>query len=248
MLYFYLFAAVAGSLLVGVSVASGGGNDGDGGGGGDSSDVHLLAGGSGGHAQVPEQALTASGGPGHTNLSHSHHGSSLGAAALQLFSLQLWTYLLAFGGLTGLLLRTLGHVGEPLAGLCALGVGLGTALTARKVLRGMTREVDSGTVDAERLLGATAEVLVPADAGKTGKVRLSVRGQTVDLLARAPDGSALTAGAEVVILDVKDGVAEVTTEVPELSTQPAQLSASRQASRALAAPISTPKGNDQQKG
>lgn len=247
MLYFYLFAAVAGSLLVGVSVASGGGNDGDAGGGGDSSDAHALTDGSG-HAQAPEQALTTSSGPGHMNLSHSHHGSGLGAAALQLLSLQLWTYLLAFGGLTGLLLRTLGHVGEPMAGLCALSVGLGTALTARKVLRGLAREVDSGTVDAERLLGATAEVLVPADAGKTGKVRLSVRGQTVDLLARASDGSALTAGAEVVILEVKDGVAEVTTEVPELSAKPALPSSQQAARAALAAPISSPKGNDQQKG
>lgn len=250
MLYFYLFSAVAGCLLVGVSVASGGGNDGDGGGdggdGGGSSDAHALSDGSDASSAHPVgQALAVGGGPGHAKLDHhggAGHGTllgSLGSAALMVFSLQLWTYILAFGGLTGLLLRTVGHVGEPTAALCALGVGLGTAVTARKVLRRMTREVDSGTVDAERLLGATAEVLIPADAGRTGKVRLHVRGQTVDLMAHAHDGSALTAGAEVVILEVKDGVAEVTTELPELGASPQSKPA---AQAALAERTSTPQG------
>ena len=52
-----------------------------------------------------------------------HHSGSDGldsgvpTALLWLMSIQLWTYLLAFGGLTGLLLRTVAKVGEPVAGL-----------------------------------------------------------------------------------------------------------------------------------
>ena len=52
--------------------------------------------------------------------------------------------LLAFGGLTGLLLRSVAHVAE-LPGRRALAVGLGTALAARaKVAPGDGRS-DSGT-------------------------------------------------------------------------------------------------------
>jgi hypothetical protein len=100
--------------------------------------------------------------------------------------------------------------------LCSLGVGLGTGITARKVLRRMTAIGDSGTVEPSRLIGNSAQVLIPAEAGKTGKVRLTARGQTVDLMARSSEGKALLAGAEVVIVDMKDGVADVTLELPEL--------------------------------
>jgi membrane protein implicated in regulation of membrane protease activity len=152
---------------------------------------------------------------------HGHHGAdggmgALGAAASVLFSLQLWTYLLAFGGVTGLLLRWLAHVGEPVAGLCALTVGLGTGFAARKVLRRMTAIGDGGTVEQEKLIGTSAQVLIPAEAGRTGKIRLSARGHTLDLMARASDGKALAAGVEVIIVDMKEGIAEVTTEMPEL--------------------------------
>jgi membrane protein implicated in regulation of membrane protease activity len=230
-LYLYLFSAVAGALLVGVSMLSGGSSehsDGDGATEGDGE--HALS----EHEAAPQLAASgqnAQGGalvPGDHGHGDAHapaqagshgagHASSwidgASALALSLFSLQLWTYLLAFGGITGLLLRWVAKVPEPLAGLCALGVGLGTAVTARKVLRRLSSGSDSGTVDGNRLVGSTAQVLIPAPAGGTGKVRLVARGQTVDLLARANEGHALEEGAEVLILDIKDGIADVTADL-----------------------------------
>lgn len=257
MLYLYLFSAVAGCLLVGVSMLTGG-SDSDGDGDGDhaalnegdaqpgalpavghhdTGDAHALA-------TASDAVATAAGshGSGHGDGhgpgdGHGHHSSlteGVGALALFLFSLQLWTYLLAFGGLTGFLLRTVAHVGEPMAGLCALGVGLGTAVAARKVMRRLSAGSDSGTVDEGRLLGTTAQVLIPAAAGGTGKVRLSARGQTVDLLARSHDGQPLVEGAEVLILDIKEGVADVTAdlddkELPARGARPQLQSKTRQA-------------------
>lgn len=250
-LYLYLFSAVAGSLLVGVSMLTGGSdNDGDGGdghdGGEDGGDEALAS-----HGAAPAltaglhgateaghgAALAPAGdqgpgggadhghgdghGAGHAAAGAGHHGGhaswaeGASALALFLFSLQLWTYVLAFGGITGLLLRLVAHVAEPMAGLCALGVGLGTAVTARKVLRRLSAGSDSGTVDGNRLVGSTAQVLIPAQAGGTGKIRLMARGQTIDLLARMPDGSPLAEGAEVLILDLKDGIAEVTADLDD---------------------------------
>lgn len=214
--YFYLFAAVAGWLLVGVSIASGAGSGGDGdAGGGEAGTGHALGDGQ------PEHLVHSDGQVAHGPLpSGGGHGSllsNLGGAALFFFSLQFWTYLLAFGGLTGLLLRTLAHAGEPVSGICALGVGVTTATAARKVLRRLSNTVDSGTVEQSELIGTSAKVLIPAEPGTTGKVRLVARGQTIDLLARAHDGGPLREGAEVIILDIslQDGIAEVTPEVDE---------------------------------
>lgn len=240
-LYLYLFSAVAGALLVGVSMLTGGSDqdgDGDGDHGGDDGADEALAGhhaapalaagtggaDGGGHDAVlaPTSAAAVQGtghGDGHAGAGH-HGGHSswadgASALALFLFSLQLWTYVLAFGGITGLLLRLVAHMAEPMAGLCALGVGLGTAITARKVLRKLSASSDSGTVDGNRLVGSTAQVLIPAPAGGTGKVRLVARGQTIDLLARSNEGQPLLEGAEVVILDLKDGVADVTADLDD---------------------------------
>ena len=213
-LFIYLFASVAGGLLVLVSLFGGGHHDGSAGGSlGDSATDHPVGLGDG-----TAHSHGATGGD------HGHAAPvslTLGTALGWLLSVQLWTYLLAFGGLTGLLLRTLAHVPEPLAGGGALVVGLGTALAARAVLRRVIGSTDSGTTSYERLVGSSAQVLIPAGPGSTGKIRLTARGQTLDLLARASDGGELLAGGQVSILDVRDGVAEVTREdepVPAVAT------------------------------
>ena len=207
MFFVYLFAAVAGCLLVLVSVFSGGNHDG----GGDPGGGHTLDASSAQHSGIAHNAAHSHA-DGHPAHAADATPGGLGAALGWLLSVQLWTYLLAFGGLTGLLLRTLAHVAEPVAGGCALAVGLGTALAARSVMRRVIGNTDSGTTSYERLVGSSAQVLIPAGPGGTGKVRLTARGQTIDLLARASDGGELPADGTVSILDVRDGVAEVTRD------------------------------------
>jgi hypothetical protein len=234
-LYLYLFSAVAGLLLVGVSMA-GVGSHGDGADGGDGDGAadssHALSDGSSQHEA----------GGGQHQLQPGQATGGLGSAALLFFSLQVWTYLLAFGGLTGLLLRTLAHVGEPVAGLCALSVGLGTAAGARRVLRRMTALGDSGTVEAEKLVGTSAQVLIPAGPGGTGKIRLLSRGQTIDMMARSHEGGTLSEGQEVVILEIgaRDGVALVTPELPDLEAPASTRLPSAAARAALPEPPKSP--------
>jgi hypothetical protein len=174
-----------------VSLASGGHHDNGGGDAGGDGVAHGdgAAHGDGvahGHSDTPgNHDGDAAIGPGDGGL------GAFGTAMGFFLSLQLWTYLLAFGGITGLLLRAVAKLPEPLTGLCAAGVGLGTALAARAILRRATGAVDSGTTATDKLAGATAKVLIPAAAGQTGKIRLESRGQTVDLLAHATDGAAL---------------------------------------------------------
>lgn len=203
MFFVYLFAAVAGCLLVLVSLVGGAHHDNSAVG-----DADPLVG------AAHDAAGTDSAGASHSHPADAAagHPAGLGVALGWLLSVQLWTYLLAFGGLTGLLLRTVAHLPEPLAGGWALGVGLSTALGARAVLRRVLKGADSGTTSHERLVGSSAQVLIPAEPGGTGKIRLTARGQLLDLLARASDGGALPAGARVSILDVRDGTAEVLRE------------------------------------
>jgi membrane protein implicated in regulation of membrane protease activity len=56
--------------------------------------------------------------------------------------------------------------------------------------------------------GRSGRVLVPLSRDHRGKVRVQIKGQTVDLLATTSGGE-LKAGVEVVVLDVRGDVAEV---------------------------------------
>jgi len=98
----YLFATIVGGVLLGASVVSG--HHGDSGAG------HVDA----GHVDSGE--------------SHAGHG---GSVASLMFSVRFWTYLLAFGGATGLLLHYLAGTGEPLTALLAAGVGATSGGTAQ---------------------------------------------------------------------------------------------------------------------
>lgn len=213
MLYLYVFAAVAGCLLVLVSLFGGGSQDGDGDGHADAHADGEAHGVSDAHADG-HAVGHAVGADGHAVDGHAHHHSDgmdagIPTALLWLLSIQMWTYLLAFGGLTGLLLRTVAKVPEPIAGLSALGVGLSTALVARAVMRKMSVTTVPGTLVEEQMIGSRATVLIPAPAGGLGKIRLEFRGQTIDLIAKATDGGALTEGGEVTITDIRDGQADV---------------------------------------
>jgi membrane protein implicated in regulation of membrane protease activity len=137
--------------------------------------------------------------------------------AFALLSVRVWTYLLAFGGATGLLLRFVAHVDEPWRAVASLAVGAVAAGLARTVIGRASRAGASGTVKRGDLVGRTAGVVVPFGGGATGKVRVRVAGSDVDLLATTDDGAALPleAGEEVLILEVREGGPALVTRTPK---------------------------------
>jgi membrane protein implicated in regulation of membrane protease activity len=145
-----------------------------------------------------------------------HDGSGDGEASpmLALLSIRVWTYLLAFGGLTGVLLRLVGHEGEPTSAIGALFVGVLAAVMARVVIGRATRSGASGTVRATDLVGKSAAVLVPFGGDATGKVRVRVAGADVDLLATTDDGQPLDRHDEVLIVEIRDGGSALVTRNP----------------------------------
>jgi membrane protein implicated in regulation of membrane protease activity len=148
---------------------------------------------------------------------HDHataHDADHDSPALALLSIRVWTYILTFGGLTGLLLRLVAHAHEPLSGIGAALVGVTAAVIARTLIAKAAGEGPSGTVRTADLVGKTGDVVVPFGGKATGKVRVRVGGADVDLLATTDDGEPLERHDEVLVVEVREGSTAVVTRNP----------------------------------
>jgi membrane protein implicated in regulation of membrane protease activity len=152
---------------------------------------------SGGH----HGSSDASGGHGHD----AQHGG--GNPLSIIFSVRLWTYLLAFGGATGLILTSLVGTSAALAAIAAASVGVSSGVMAHTLVRRLGSEAIGGTVGDQELVGRTGQLLLPVGKQTSGKVRLTIRNQAVDLIATSEED--LPAREEVLIVEVKSGSAVV---------------------------------------
>lgn len=82
---------------------------------------------------------------------------------------------------------------------CLTGLAVGAAASLGFRLLG--RETLSSGATAEELLGHVGQVLIACENGKRGKVRLTVRGQTVDMLATT-DEARIEPGMGVIVQEV----------------------------------------------
>lgn len=148
-----------------------------------------------------------------------------------LISFKFWTFFLCFFGLTGTVLSGLGLWSSLVGVLSASlvmggGAGLWVAFLMHKFGSG---EYDRA-VSQREYLGAAAKVLVPVSNETTGKVRLRLRGRSIDMLAEPYKSSEqFDKGDECFVVDVDDGVVEVLSieEVKQnvLSDEPTTASA-----------------------
>lgn len=140
----------------------------------------------------------------------------IGGIMLRLLPLSTLAMGAAAFGICGLLLELSGTTpGIALAGAVLAAVVAGTLnSTAFAYLR---RSDSSTTVDDARLLGAIGRVVLPVGAAHRGRIAVDVAGQQIYLSARALSESELEVGASVLVVDVSNGVAEVTRLDPELA-------------------------------
>ncbi|MBI2388099.1 MAG: NfeD family protein [Deltaproteobacteria bacterium] len=133
-----------------------------------------------------------------------------------LFSSRFWIFLALAFGLAGTLL-TLFHLASVavVLGLSTFS-GLASGLFAAWVLRALKQGQVSSSASVDEAVGRVAEVLVPCEKGKVGKVRLSLRGQTVDLLAMGGEHP-LNVGTKVVVEEIEGGIARVTRAPDEIT-------------------------------
>jgi len=120
---------------------------------------------------------------------HDHDGGLDGALAwLPLASLRFWTFFMAFFGATGTALTFIErdiNAWVLLAIAVAMGYVCGAA--AVSVFRYMRRSETSSNLAVDDYIGETAVVRVSVARGKTGKVRLDIKGRTLELLAETEE-------------------------------------------------------------
>lgn len=142
------------------------------------------------------------------------HGSGAADAVLgwlPLASFRFWTFFAAFFGLTGTALTMLGTASPVVVG-AAVAVGYASGLMLTRALRRLQATTDSSLGEAD-LVGAGAVVLLPVGGGRTGKVRLHIKGRTVDLLAESEEAE-MAAGERVLVIGAPAGGHVVVARAP----------------------------------
>jgi membrane protein implicated in regulation of membrane protease activity len=182
LLYVYLFTLIVGAILLGGSILLGGKDveHGDGEVGGADKEVEV-----GGHGDFAGFFLT-------------------------FLSLRFWMFFLAFFGLTGIVLELLDVAGNEwitLAIALAMGFGIGTG--AATVFRKLSAETSGQATTSADYVGKTARVLVPFEAKGVGKVRVDVKGSSIDLLATGMEEESFSGREEVLIVEMDGTRAKV---------------------------------------
>lgn len=176
MLAVYLVTLIVGGVLVIVSIAAGAD-----------------------HGEHDTGADAHGHGDGHVEAGHPGGLDAL-LGWLPLGSLRFWTFFAAFFGLTGTAMTGLEIAGAVPIAVAAAAVGYGSGLLLTRTIRHLQRSSGDSSVAEEDLVGATARVLVPIASGRTGKVRVHVKGRSVDLLAETEEPAPVPAGEDVLVI------------------------------------------------
>lgn len=127
-----------------------------------------------------------------------------------------WTFLALAFGISGLLMTMFKLSSVPIVFGIAGASGVASGAFAAYVLRTLKQgQVSSGSSEHEAI-GRVGEMLVQCEKGRVGKVRVALRGQTIDLLAMAGDDT-VALGARVIVEDIEGGIARVTRAPDELA-------------------------------
>ena len=194
LIYAYVFALVLGSVLLGASFLMGGDHDADTDFDADAdfdADVDVDA----------DADLDA-----HVDAGHGTHGD-IGGFFGVLGSMRFWTFFAAFFGLTGLVLDGLDLASDFAALGLAIGVGFVTGWTAVTAIRHLAANDTGVAAGVSDYVGKSGEMLVAAGPGRLGKIRIELKGTTVDVLAEADD--LLARGEEALILEMRGDKAVV---------------------------------------
>ncbi len=124
---------------------------------------------------------------------------------LPVMSLRFWTFFLAFFGLTGTILTILElssseSVIAAISGI--IGYASGWAVVAS--IRHLSRTQTDSTVSENDYVGATGRVMLPVGKDKIGKIRIELKGRTVELLAKTDDDTLLGARQAVIVYALAD--------------------------------------------
>ena len=117
----------------------------------------------------------------------------------------------AFFGLTGTVFTLLGLASVPKTLGVAIAMGWLAGASVTFVVRRLRRTTVTSALETKDWNGAQGQVLLPVERSGIGKVRLELKGRTIDAIAVTDDELRLGVGEEVLVYGVRDdGVVEVT--------------------------------------
>lgn len=207
----YVFALVVGLgiLLVQIALGGKGGHDGDGHDAGEAeAEAELEAGEGADHAGDHADH----GGGGGKDIKHIDADSSF----LGLFlSTRFWIFASLAFGMSGSLIHYLALAGPVATFLIALGAGVASGLFAVLVFQAIKKTSTSTTAHTTDAIGQVGRVLVPVAPGKMGKVRIELRGHSVDMLATSEEGE-IKRGEMILVEEVDEHTVRVSRRPPEL--------------------------------
>jgi membrane protein implicated in regulation of membrane protease activity len=137
-----------------------------------------------------------------------HHGDGahgdLGGFFAVLGSMRFWTFFATFFGLTGLVLEGLELTANLwLARGLAVGVGYLSGWATVRMLRHLAASESGVAATVDDYVGRSGEVLIRVAAGSLGKVRIELKGTTVDVLAVIEDEDVLEPGSHALIVEMR---------------------------------------------
>ena len=138
---------------------------------------------------------------------------------LPITSLRFWTFFAAGFGATGAALLASGF-GSGLSLGAAIPVGYIAGTGFSLALRRLAKSETDSSLGERDYVGALGTVVLPIGRESTGKVRLSLKGRTVELLANTEDDELLREREQVMVYGVKpDGNVLVSRDRHSLPTE-----------------------------
>jgi membrane protein implicated in regulation of membrane protease activity len=206
----YVFALVValGILLVQIAMGgkSGDGHDADGGHEAGEAEAELEAGDHADHADHGEHA------GGGKDLKHAEAESGFFGLFL---STRFWIFASLAFGMSGSLIHYLSLAGPVATFLIALGAGLSSGLFTVLLFQVVKKTSVSTTTQTSDAVGRVGRVLIPCGPGRMGKVRIELKGHSVDMLATTEEGE-IKRGEMILVEDVDEHTVRVSRRPPEL--------------------------------
>ena len=159
-----------------------------------------------GDADAGAEAADDVDGSGHD--AHHHEALPSGGFLPLVLALRFWSFALLAFGLAGSLLYYLSLLGQWPAFGVALATGLASGLLASWSVRQLQRAQTSSGAETSDLVGQVGRVLVPLSPARRGKIRVELKGQTLDFIA-STDDDALEAGAAVLVEELRGNAVHV---------------------------------------
>lgn len=134
------------------------------------------------------------------NVDHPLHDT--GDVWLPFLTLRFWIYTSGCAGIIGILATLFSKAGEPLIAVVSILSGLLMGFLAAWSYRMLPRAEVTGGVSNDDFVGAVGNVMVAVGESKVGKVRVLVKGDTIDMLALAEEGM-IEVGEEILVTSVE---------------------------------------------